>query len=302
MTGLTYLNNRYYDPTVGVFTSVDPLVGKTGTPYLYAAGNPTTLSDPSGLCATFGAADGQHGGSYDDGKGPCAGDSEPDGYPGTIDVPKRETKWHPTGGESAACQHSGAAADVNCFSGRGGTNGNGATQEPAPEGSPVEISDYYTKLIGTWCATHIEGCIGQLLQGAADLYAEHDIQKRHQLNADANSFARGLIRHTDEISCSGGSFGMTVCVGGDLDLPLVHEPHLRGGTTIGDYSFVSSDVTLDDDLLWHESIHSWQWAAASQRSYGVATYAALYTLAGTSGIENLLEQQAGLCEGRYKEC
>ena len=32
---LAYLNNRYYDPGVGVFTSVDPLVGKTGTPYLY---------------------------------------------------------------------------------------------------------------------------------------------------------------------------------------------------------------------------------------------------------------------------
>lgn len=48
-TGLTYLNNRYYDPQLGVFTSVDPLVSKTGTPYLYTAGNPTTLSDPSGL-------------------------------------------------------------------------------------------------------------------------------------------------------------------------------------------------------------------------------------------------------------
>jgi hypothetical protein len=44
-----FLNNRYYDPTVGVFISVDPLVSKTGTPYLYANGNPTTLSDPSGL-------------------------------------------------------------------------------------------------------------------------------------------------------------------------------------------------------------------------------------------------------------
>ena len=49
MSGLNYLNNRYYDPTIGVFLSVDPLVGKTGQPYLYANGNPTTLSDPSGL-------------------------------------------------------------------------------------------------------------------------------------------------------------------------------------------------------------------------------------------------------------
>jgi hypothetical protein len=46
---LTYLNNRYYDPQLGVFLSVDPLVATTGDPYLYANGNPTTLSDPTGL-------------------------------------------------------------------------------------------------------------------------------------------------------------------------------------------------------------------------------------------------------------
>jgi RHS repeat-associated protein len=48
-TGLNYLNNRYQDPVTGVFLSVDPLVGKTGQAYLYASGNPTTLSDPTGL-------------------------------------------------------------------------------------------------------------------------------------------------------------------------------------------------------------------------------------------------------------
>ena len=37
------------DPQLGAFTSVDPLVGQTGQPYLYANGSPTTLSDPSGL-------------------------------------------------------------------------------------------------------------------------------------------------------------------------------------------------------------------------------------------------------------
>lgn len=48
-TGLTYLNNRYYDPTLGAFTSVDPLVAVTGFPYLYGDASPVTLSDPSGL-------------------------------------------------------------------------------------------------------------------------------------------------------------------------------------------------------------------------------------------------------------
>jgi len=44
-----FLNNRYHDPSIGHFISVDPLVGKTGQPYLYANGNPATMSDPNGL-------------------------------------------------------------------------------------------------------------------------------------------------------------------------------------------------------------------------------------------------------------
>lgn len=44
-----FLNNRHYNPTLGVFTSVDPLVTTTGQPYIYGAANPVTYSDPSGL-------------------------------------------------------------------------------------------------------------------------------------------------------------------------------------------------------------------------------------------------------------
>jgi hypothetical protein len=40
------VNNRYHDPTLGTFISVDPLVGTTGEPFIYASGNPTTVSDP----------------------------------------------------------------------------------------------------------------------------------------------------------------------------------------------------------------------------------------------------------------
>lgn len=49
-SGLVYLNNRYHDPQLGVFISVDPLVSSTGEPYIYASGNPTTHSDPTGRC------------------------------------------------------------------------------------------------------------------------------------------------------------------------------------------------------------------------------------------------------------
>ncbi len=52
-TGLTLLGARYYDPQVGSFISVDPLLSP-GVPaqfnaYVYSANNPVTWSDPSGL-------------------------------------------------------------------------------------------------------------------------------------------------------------------------------------------------------------------------------------------------------------
>ncbi len=48
-SGLTHLDHRDYDPTTGTFITIDPLVATTGEPYQYATGNPTTLSDPTGL-------------------------------------------------------------------------------------------------------------------------------------------------------------------------------------------------------------------------------------------------------------
>ena len=57
--GLSYLINRYYDPTTGQFTSVDPEVKDTSLPYSYASGDPVDGTDPLGLytlgvCMGFG--------------------------------------------------------------------------------------------------------------------------------------------------------------------------------------------------------------------------------------------------------
>ncbi|MFI7589946.1 RHS repeat-associated core domain-containing protein [Spongisporangium articulatum] len=53
-TGLIYLNNRYYDPSTGRFLTPDllskPTDPSTLNPYTYAASNPVTSSDPTGLC------------------------------------------------------------------------------------------------------------------------------------------------------------------------------------------------------------------------------------------------------------
>ncbi|MFD0476428.1 RHS repeat-associated core domain-containing protein [Nonomuraea thailandensis] len=52
-TGLSYLNARYYDPSMGRFVSPDPLFDvarpQTLNPYAYGLNNPTAFSDPSGL-------------------------------------------------------------------------------------------------------------------------------------------------------------------------------------------------------------------------------------------------------------
>ncbi|MFD5006637.1 RHS repeat-associated core domain-containing protein [Streptomyces mutabilis] len=51
-TGLTHIDAREYDPTIGQFISVDPLLeadkSQTLNGYSYAANNPTTYSDPTG--------------------------------------------------------------------------------------------------------------------------------------------------------------------------------------------------------------------------------------------------------------
>jgi RHS repeat-associated protein len=57
-TSLSYLNARYYDPTISRFITPDPLYTpgqpKSLNPYTYAWGNPTTATDPSGLITECG--------------------------------------------------------------------------------------------------------------------------------------------------------------------------------------------------------------------------------------------------------
>jgi RHS repeat-associated protein len=50
-SGLIYLINRYYDPSIGQFVTVDPEVSSTGTSYAYAADDPANGSDPLGNLA-----------------------------------------------------------------------------------------------------------------------------------------------------------------------------------------------------------------------------------------------------------
>jgi RHS repeat-associated protein len=47
-TGLIYFLNRYYDPVLGQFISVDPMVAQTEQPYEYSGGDPVNATDPAG--------------------------------------------------------------------------------------------------------------------------------------------------------------------------------------------------------------------------------------------------------------
>jgi RHS repeat-associated protein len=81
-TGLVQAGARYYDPSLGVFASPDPLYDQTEpqslNPYSYAEGNPTTLSDPTGLRVCDGTT----------GDFSCAPGQRPDGK----DKPKKKQR------------------------------------------------------------------------------------------------------------------------------------------------------------------------------------------------------------------
>jgi RHS repeat-associated protein len=53
--GIIHMNGRVYDPAVGRFLSVDPLIGNTAesqevNPFAYAGNHPLSKVDPTGLC------------------------------------------------------------------------------------------------------------------------------------------------------------------------------------------------------------------------------------------------------------
>ena len=53
--GLAYKRNRYYDPSTGRFTQVDPIgLGGGTNVYGFASGGPVNYGDPFGLCPATG--------------------------------------------------------------------------------------------------------------------------------------------------------------------------------------------------------------------------------------------------------
>jgi RHS repeat-associated protein len=78
-TGLTIIGARQYDPATGRFLSVDPVLAATSPQtlagYSYAADDPVSASDPTGLCMRFTATDSC---DYDPPTGKSTGVGTPD--------------------------------------------------------------------------------------------------------------------------------------------------------------------------------------------------------------------------------
>ncbi|MGW4743528.1 polymorphic toxin-type HINT domain-containing protein [Streptomyces sp. NPDC004290] len=115
-TGLTHIGAREYDPAVGQFISVDPLLSldQPGSlnGYSYANQNPTTASDPTGLESCY-----PHN---------CSGDN------GTYDDYKEENDPAATGGSGG---NSGTASTTSSGSTSGSTSGSSGTTSGT--GQPV---------------------------------------------------------------------------------------------------------------------------------------------------------------------
>lgn len=63
-TGLIYYRARWYDPEVGKFISIDPLLEITQDPYGYASNSPLEFTDPTGMIVLLGS--GRNGSSNSD--------------------------------------------------------------------------------------------------------------------------------------------------------------------------------------------------------------------------------------------
>jgi RHS repeat-associated protein len=110
-TGLTHLGARDYDPTTGRFISLDPVLELTDPQqingYSYAANNPVTGADPSGLQSAPAGA----GSSYCGGDPTCSGQWA-DSYAATDKISTPTTHHHHCSRWDLSCKAKSAAHHV----------------------------------------------------------------------------------------------------------------------------------------------------------------------------------------------
>jgi hypothetical protein len=138
---LTHVGAREYDPALGWFISVDPILDLTDPQslngYAYAGNNPATLADPTGLRA---CQPGECGTTSDGRNTPSTGDTSP--------LPNAGGGTHNAGGggdDRRNCRHTGAGRDRDASAGPDLTaspdpGGPGARDTPPKPGAgPVGV-------------------------------------------------------------------------------------------------------------------------------------------------------------------
>jgi len=151
-TGLTHIGARHYDPTLGRFISVDPIMDPADPQqmhgYAYANNNPTTWSDPTGLrvCADNDCGQGatpKPGGGYNEptGKPSCHPNCNPNStkQPTTGGAPKPPTKGgNGSGSQDYACGKYGACGGEAKPEACGSWNGGCLADSPDPDVAGVQ--------------------------------------------------------------------------------------------------------------------------------------------------------------------
>jgi len=271
---LDFLNNRHYDPTTGVFVSVDPLVTMTGEPYVYGSANPVRFSDPSGLCVEsfYVNADGSVGFVPMRGAECWAGDAEDSyksgGYSKTTQVGHREQDRVGTGCKGSGCSE---GADWSFFSGLGKLFlfDPGACDDTVSWGCSFEVG-----------AALPWGRVGRLARWAGNAANGGDKVRDVDNVADAlgvgNDVAkacglRSFSAETPVLMADGSTKPISEVQVGDMVVAEDPVTGVRGARVVTHlWAHVDELVdlvteagsvrTTEDHPFWNESDREWQWA------------------------------------------
>jgi RHS repeat-associated protein len=262
-TGLTHLGAREYDPALGRFASVDPLVTvedpQSWHGYAYADNTPVTSSDPTGLCTEDqcygpgGKDRGPTSGGGSGGAGSSGGGHGSGGGPGV------------SGGGSGSGTGSGGGGHGGCDGHHTSNNceyTNGARSVPGPKAKDVVRKTSYPH--GTEVIVYYDGTVTinghRVPDGVRDPYAlAAEVDRREPPESDADLKAELAARNENGWPIHGvGGF----CIGAGWNALTSYSRELcivgdkQGGAVVtntvdpGDMLGVGSGAGVHLDAMW----------------------------------------------------
>ncbi|WP_326699105.1 RHS repeat-associated core domain-containing protein [Streptomyces sp. NBC_01754] len=290
-TELTHLGARQYDPALGQFVSVDPMLSthqdQSLNGYSYANNNPATHADPTG-------------------------EAVPECLQGLVKCERGIPVRGGGGGGGGGGGQCPSVSNPKCPEYRGGGGGGGGSRGgggPTPSPSP-----------GAAPTPPPGGCACGNRTGPQDLLADNPFYVRNNQNG-ANFLAQQLWRlksdgecerGAEQVICYGGSpgFDQPMTVGdvlfwpkdkSDLEGRLEREKQRRAGIRYEGGEFAAAKY--GPDVLKHEAVHSEQWARYGNagtyvRDYGKASLSSWWKSDDVAAA-NRMEEEANLWWGGY---